>query len=532
MIKTQMVSGINKLTATQSIFFIGAILITAIGSISVFIAKPFFFFIGSISLAIVIVAFWLVKTHRDFQAIFLALFIIAFFQGFIDKIRIIFPFLPPSSLWGPLKYFLMALLLCRYLPKILIEMRLYLNSGIRLWLVVWLLNWVIFIMLVIEAMIAEPKYKPIGALQNFGMANMFLGIMVYFDSRPRQVIRMLYVFVWFGVLAALFGIIQRALGPSILSALGFDLFAPNSFAFLNSTNMETQHRDIENGLRAFSFFASHHAFSAFLIFSTLSLQIVRLQNRISSLLYMVILCILFGGFIVTFNLTNLFSCILILLLFAFLQHTQKLSAFYRFFLKKSVWRNFMVFTIIGICTLALLEPLRNRFVGIFDIGAHNPGAGGSLYSRMEYVSNGLEALAENPLGLGFTLQQISDPLSSLKGYARENYFEEHNLSFSGDSFFLWLLVQLGLIFGAAYFLLFLVPIIYGWRLKNAIQDKNLRIIFHGILALLIITVIGGISNSPILVFPPSNLFIWAAVGLLFKIPSWDRESINVDIAPL
>jgi hypothetical protein len=102
--------------------------------------------------------------------------------------------------------------------------------------------------------------------------------------------------------------------------------------------------------------------------------------------------------------------------------------------------------------------------------------------------------------------------------------------FSGDAWFLWLVVQLGLLFGILYLLLFLIPIVYGWKMKNRIQDNSLRIVFNGILALLIVTFIGGISNSPVLVFPPTNLFFWAAVGLLFKIPSWDHAMVKAHLA--
>jgi hypothetical protein len=398
----------------------------------------------------------------------------------------------------------------------------------RLWLGTWLLNLIVFTLLIGEALVTEPRYNGIGAIQNFGIGNMLLCIMVYFDSNQRQVHTALKIFVWFGVIAALFGIIQRLLGPPFLFSLGFDLYDPSSFAFLSSINMETRHRDIEKGFRAFSFFASHHAFSAFLILSTLCLQILRLQKKISSAIYVMILGIFLGGFIVTFNLTNLISCIIILTFIAFLQHAKKLKGLFKVFLKKSVLRNMAVFIIISACAMIFIEPLRDRIAGIFEISEYNAGAGGSLYHRVNYISNGLTALSEHPLGLGLTLQQISDPKSNLSGYARKNYFEENNLSFSGDSWFLWLLVQLGLPFGILYFLLFLIPLIVGWKQRNAIKNKDLEVIFHGILALLFVTFLGGISNSPILVFPPNNLFIWAAVGLLIKIPSWDRDLLTTN----
>jgi hypothetical protein len=513
----------NQLGIARKVFIAVMATIAAAAIIVALVAKPLLIIAGTFAFMVLAAGIWVIKTKRDFQIIFLLLFFISFFQGFIDKLKVILPMLPPSSIWGPMKYGLMALLLCRYLPEILVEMKLRINSGMRLWLGIWFVNLLIFIILIAEAKIAEPKYKPIGALQTFGIGNMFLAFMVYFDSKPRQVETMIKVFAWFGVLAAIFGIIQRLLGPVLLFAMGFDLYDPNSFVFLNSDNMETRHMDIEKGLRAFSFFASHHAFSAFLIFSTLCLQILRLQKKIGAVPYIAMITIYFGGFFVTFNLTNLMACITILFLFSLLHHAKRLKVLFRLFVNKSVWRNGIIILTVSVCAVSFIEPLRNRFEGIFDVSDQNSGAGGSLYFRMQFISNGLEAIVEHPLGLGLVLQQISNAQSSLRGYARHNFFEEHGLGFTGDAWFLYLLVQLGIVCGVVYFLLFLVPIFYGWRLKNAIHDDNLQIVFKAVLALVTVTFIGGISNSPVLVFPPANLFIWAAVGLLFKIPSWDRE---------
>jgi hypothetical protein len=393
----------------------------------------------------------------------------------------------------------------------------------RFWTAFWVINWLFFIGLIIEALIVEPTYNPIGVIQNFGIGNMFLAIMVFMDAQVKQVEKLLKVLVWLGIFAALFGVVQRLLGPSLFAAIGIDIFDPYTFAFLDSSNMETGHRDIENGFRAFSFFASHHSFSAFLILSTLSLQILMYQKRIGAIFYSLAMIIMFSGFVVSFNLTNMFSCIIIIILFAIFQYAKKINLLFKLLLNKSVWRNVIIAVFFGICAISTYEPLRNRLIGIFDISSSNAGAGGSLNTRINYFLNGVEALSENPFGLGLILNQNSDQKSTLSGFSRRDYFSEHHLAFSGDSWFLFLTVQIGFFFGILYFLLFLIPIYYGITLKNAIYDTNLIIIFRGITALLIIVFIGGISNSPILVYPPSNLFIWAAVGVLLKIPTWDRE---------
>lgn len=533
MSRTKIISE-KAVDTSHSVFLYGFLSVLGIAVIQLSVEKPLFLFAGILVLLTGLVAAWIIRTKRDFQVIFLLLLMIGYFQGFSDKLKVVFPFLPPNTLWGPLKYSLMTLLLLKYFLKILIEKKTSLHSGMRIWLGVWTLNFVAFLFLIGEAMIAEPKYKAIGAIQTFGIGNMLLCIIVYFGSNQRQISSALKLFVWLGVFAALFGIVQRLLGPLALSAIGFDLYDSTSYAFLSSTNVETRHLDIEKGFRAFSFFASHHAFSAFLILSTLSLQILRLQNKIASGLYFLISSIFLAGFIVTFNLTNLFSCVLILIFEASFQYAKNLKGFFKGFLRKSVLRNILVLLALSTCAIGFIDPLRDRVAGIFDVSQYNAGAGGSLYSRLNFVSSGLIALSEHPMGLGLRLQQISDSKDILSGYARNNYFEENNLPFSADSWFLFLLVQLGLPFGILYFLLFLVPIIVGWRTKNTIQNKDLRIIFHGLLALLIVVFLGGVSNSPILVFPPSNLFIWAAVGILLKIPSWDRElltSKNADIKP-
>ena len=104
-----------------------------------------------------------------------------------------------------------------------------------------------------RSIFAEPQYNPIGAVQNFGIGNMFLGIMVYIDCQQKQIKTFLKILVVSGICAAIFGVIQRLVGPPLFAAIGINLFDPNTFAFLSSNNLETQHLDVENGFRAFSF---------------------------------------------------------------------------------------------------------------------------------------------------------------------------------------------------------------------------------------------------------------------------------------
>lgn len=475
---------------------------------------------GALAIAAIVLWALLWLSGRDFEVLFLVIFAVGYVQGLIAKWT---GDAIPWSLWGFLKYGLLLTMAGGYALRALMGKSVLVNRAMRDWLVVWGLVWAMLGFLMLEARNASALYTPIVTIQLFGVGNMLMAVMTFWCFRPKHIDASLRLLVWAGLLAAAFGVAQSLMGPDRLAALGL---LKGSHLFLNVDIPEMGFVDTVHGLRAFSFFDSHHAFSAFLILCTVALQILRLKSRISRSFYLFCMAVLWAGFTVTFNLTNMLTCLLALVILVLLERIKGRRSFLRTILNRRLWQVAISTIVIVLAVVMVIAPLRNRLMSLFDVRFMAAGAGGSLAGRMIAFKSGIRAIIDYPLGFGLYLSPISPEISELVGrYARVNdYFASRDLFFGGDNFFQWLMIQVGLPGFALYTLLFLIPIIWGLRRRKWIRDHGLRILMNGILALMISTFIGGVSNSPILVFPPSNLLIWAAAGILMKLPSWDMRS--------
>jgi hypothetical protein len=193
----------------------------------------------------------------------------------------------------------------------------------------------------------------------------------------------------------------------------------------------------------------------------------------------------------------------------------------RIFLSKRFWKGVTIIAIASMIAIITIPPLRDRVTGIFDV---HQATGSSLYYRQQGLAAGVQAVIDYPFGFGLLLNSFNDPIPGLTGYARvTGYFEEHNAFFSADTWFPWLMVQIGVLGFSLYAALLFLPVLWGWRQSPKIRDPGLRVLMNGVTALMAGVFVAGVSNSPLLIFVPSNLLIWAAVGALIKTPSWDAE---------
>jgi hypothetical protein len=468
--------------------------------------------------AILMLGLWLalLRTGRDFEVLFLLLFAIGYFQGIISILaseRI------PASIWGWSKYALLGLIMVGYILRVLSGKPIKMNRLMRTWLILWILNCMMFGVLMLEAYHADSRYSFIATIQTFGIGNMILAVEVYLLATPVQTCRFLKLLMWSGVAAALFGIVQRLLGAERLAAFGLNV--SGGFFFLSTENLDTNFLDLANGFRPFSFFDSHHGFSAFLILAIVALQIIRLRKEINRIQYWIWMTVLWAGMAVTFNLTNLLTGALILIIFGILEYSQRVKSAMRIFLSKRFWKSVTIIAIASMIAVITIPQFRDRITGIFDV---HQAAGSSLYYRQQGFAAGVQAVIDYPFGFGLLLNSFNDPIPGLTGYARvTGYFEEHNIFFSADTWFQWLMVQIGILGFCLYAALLFLPVFWGWRQSPKIRDPQLRVLMNGVTALMTGVFVAGISNSPLLIFAPSNLLIWAAAGMLMKIPSWDAE---------
>jgi hypothetical protein len=470
---------------------------------------------------------YLLRAGRDFNILLLGLLLIGYFQGYLDKVT---GGALPGMIWGLAKYAILGLMVIGLLLRLAQKPVVRVSTAMKLWLLIWGAICLCLAGLMVEAKLMEPRYSPIASIQSFGIGNMVLAIIVYFEVRERYLARWLRLLTWLGVLAALFGIVQRLLGPSRMSLVGIPQSElMRSMAFLAAETAETGHLDLETGLRAFSFFDTHHAFSAFLVLAILALLVLNSQRMVRRSAYWLGMAVLGLGLVVTFNLTNILSTALALLIFIFLQRGGRLSAIGRIFKSKRTWQAITVAAVGIALVLMTSATVRNRILGVFDVRQGAAGAGGSLAYRLEGFVSGAQAVVDYPLGFGLFLSATGgiEYGSPLNRYVRVNgYFEERQVFFSGDNWFQWLSVQLGLPLFLLYLLLFILPIVAGWQWRNGRPRGLLRSMLHACLTLVVVVFAGGVSNSPILAFPPSNLLFWGAVGLLMRLAtkSWETPA--------
>lgn len=454
---------------------------------------------------------------RDFDVLFVVFLAVGYFQGFLAKL---FSDTVSQTTWGTLKYALLLAMVAGCLGRVLIGQRFRTNRAMRQWLIVWLMVWGMLALLMVEARRASPLYLPLGTVQSFGVGNMVVAILVFFRLRRRRLDAGLRLFVWAGVVASVFGVVQRFLGPARLEAMGI---LKGDFLFLASERSDLGYLDSEHGLRAFSFFDSHHAFSAFLILTTVALQVLRRRGLISRGRYLAAMGTMWAGFAVTFNLTNIVTGALTLALFALLERTWSGGIFRRAIMSRPLWTRGGLVLVLAMLVVAVVPSVRSRFLSVGDVRVGAASAGSSLRGRIVVFESGVDAVVDYPLGLGLYLNQLSQSVPELVGrYARvDRYFESRGLFFTGDNWFQWLMVQIGLPGFFLYSLLFLIPIYWGLKRRNRLTDVGLRTVVNGMLALMIGTFLGGVSNSPILAYPPNNALIWGAAALLMKAPLWD-----------
>jgi hypothetical protein len=465
---------------------------------------------------IVVLVVWVIvwDKGKDFAFLFFLLFFIGYFQGIASKIggdRI------PQSLWGLTKYEIIGVMLISLIARLMTGHVHRTTMTLRKWMWLWVINCFFFCLFMVEAIEADPSYSPILTIQSFGLGNMLLMVLTYYSVTKNQVDIALKLLVWSGIVAAIAGVCQRIFIHELLALVLADKSQMN---FLSNT-------PTFEGFRAFSFFDTHHAFSAFLIFACVALQILRLQKKVRPLYYWLSMGVLWAGFAVTFNFTNIISCLIVLMIIGVLENQKKGISFPRAFLRQAFsWRSLALVFLGLLVAFSASATMRERLISVLDVSESSftsdiPGAGRSLFLRLQGTWNGTAALASHPAGLGLWLTPFSQWGDRYARYG--SYFSNRGELFTGDEWFLFLAVQIGLPLFLLYAALYLLPIAYGWKNCRHFHNSELRILANGMLALMIVTFLAGASNSPILVFSPTNFLIWAAAGVLMKAKSWDDQ---------
>jgi hypothetical protein len=438
----------------------------------------------------------LVLGSKSILGILGAVFMIGYLQGAIE----LFVELPIDL--GVLKY---ALLLgggALWAARIMISGRCKVSRRIFGFILLSVLFYSLFVHMLVRSLAVGDvdRASIIEMISLWGALNIPLAPLVYSDLRSLTTIyRFLRVLVWLGVFAAVIGIIQYLLGPDRLLALGIDVYSMQ-FALLRSDQVFE--------FRAFSVFPTHYEFASFMVVGILAKSVLQLRARCRpGPRSLAIFFLLFGGLLVTFNVTLwlvLVSAVGVMLLGWWGKGV-------RTFRSKRVYKLALAALILGLLAMVVIPPFRERILGIFAFKSGAVGtAGKSLYYRTMILGNSLNLIREFPGGLGPSIHSVILRLQEQRGW----------LLVTSDAFFMWLALVGGLPLLFCYLSFLVWPLWVSFRRRGAVPAPE-RPLFWALWAWLFIgVVLGGVSNSAFLNGTPTNLLVWASIGVLLKMTDW------------
>lgn len=463
-------------------------------AIALFLMDP-----GSILLMLVVslgAALCIFVASKSFLGIFVIVFGIGYFQGLIEQ----FVQLPVDV--GILKYGLLLLGGLMWMARVLLLGRLRLSRGLVPWMLLWIPFYVLFGWALLRALQIDDLDRAI-IIQSIGLwAVLNIPLVILVNSELKSlapVYKFLEWLVWLGILAAVVGIVQYVIGPERLQAVGFHVFdSPGGFALLGSRE--------SGSFRVFSVFASHYEFASFLVISILA-QLVLQLRRHDALRWRpwVIYSVLAGGLLLTFNVT-LWLTLAGTLVLLFVGWS---GSWFRMVRKQRFWQVLLALALLGVLVFAMMPTLRDRILGVFAFESRGAAqAGESLYWRTVVFSTSLGLIREFPLGLGLAVNRAIQQLIVERGY----------FLVTSDVFFTWLMLSGGIVLFFCYLLLLVVPLLSTFNRRRLVPRSD-RPLFWAIWSTLLVgVVLGSISNAALVNGSPTNLLVWAGVGVLYRLP--------------
>lgn len=436
--------------------------------------------------------------YKSFFGVFATMVLVSFFQGVL-LLALRIPIDP-----GLIKYPLLVAGFALLLARRLVIGRIRVSRAMMGYLVAILIYYVVLVGTVISAM---PPLEDIPeVLSYWSVLNIPLVILVYMDlGDTKPVYRFMRIMVLSGCLAVLFGIAQYVLGPERLQGMGFDL-SLNRFAFFLG-------EDNPSSFRAFSFFPSYYEYASFVTVCIVA-QIVLIyrSTRHHAVQNTAILLLLIIGLLSTFHISSWLSALLAVGIMGLGLSHRGLGILR----SKRLWRRMAPTMFFGTIALLLVPPIRERILGIFMFEPGVAGAAGaSLWWRIRIVTTSLELIREFPFGIGISTQLRAPVLASL--LAQRGWF-----LITSDAFFVWQALTGGILLFVAFMVVLVLPIFTAFRFRHSIRRGD-RPLFWGIWSILTVGVIaGGISNSALLNGTPSNLIVWASIGVLYRLLAWKR----------
>lgn len=387
------------------------------------------------------------------------------------------------------------------LKKVMDRRRILMSSSMRLYSIVYFASVAFFLLRSVADFSAYNNPGEIATFfQIYSLPYIFLGIIAYDQTESLEwtvgFCRFLQVS---GVIVAVIGIVQWILGPERLMAMGLDL--STSFVY----DMRKVADLSDNLFRVFSTLQTGAELSVYMMITILASIYLYLSRVITGLSFFVSIIVMAFALLATQYMTTL-VCLLVSTVLSYLLHRKLVG--YRH-VGDRVKRKSWIFGIaVSLVTIAAIVATNKQFVfrmlNSFTMGQLDErGVQTSMFSRIYFLSQNIEAIRTHPMGLGFG-----------------NF--QHGFTFSSDNYMLYLVAYGGLLLMMIYGWIYLLPVVVGWREKREIAqgaDHDLYL-FYSLLWGWITTglLVGTLSNSQITQASPSNIIFWSSIGIMYKIP--------------
>ncbi|MCX7957126.1 MAG: hypothetical protein N2643_04450 [Endomicrobia bacterium] len=450
----------------------------------IFINKFFLIILFSFIIGIIISKF-----KFRYLNIFVLIIIIGSFQGILS---LLFNIREELVIF---KYSLICFFYIFALPKFF-STKLKVNINLIFFILLYLVLLVFFVVNIISTSNSD-QIKPYviqELISTWSILNIPITIFIVCGLDNIDVVyKFLSIVIKVGFFSSILGIIQFFLGPDVMYKLGIDIYQIKHI-FIKGDNITF--------FRIFSIFPSHYEFGSFLILSMLSQIVLSLyKGKKFTILFSILYTVQILALGLTLNLTLLLTFEFIKFMLLLLPTRLGLQS-----MKQIIWRTILLDFLLILLSFLLFPTLRLRFLGIFYDSAEYTTALSSLRYRLFIVPQIAKYILENPLGYGV---KVFDLVQN----ARINY----GIHLTSDVFFLWLIFVGGIFLFAVYFFLLLYPLTISYRSIKYVSMKY-RPLFYVIWYWLFVgIIIGGVSNSAVLLGTPTNVIVFAAIGMLYKI---------------
>lgn len=395
--------------------------------------------------------------------------------------------------FGMIKVFLLTILFSIYIFSVLIGKTYKVHRSIWYFFLIYSLFLVGFLYMLISD-IADDKVSAFESLMVF-MMYAYYPVIVFFAynefKRTKAIENMLNLVLYLAIFMSVVGFFQWFVGPVFLASTGMEIIREGYGGQAPMVNTMVKNVEDIVHFRVFSTLNDHYAYAAFLLLAVVSI-LYYIDMFKKNRKYIVILALVLFSVISTYSIAALIG--ISLLLIAFISKEPILEGR---IVNKSIFR---LFIFLILCFgIIILTGFEERLRSTLTLSS------GTLLARSRFFSAGITGFLKNPFGYGFSIRELT------KGVA-----------ISADCFWLWALLQLGIIVFIPFSLLYIYPMLnlyFQLRHKKRISRGKLKIIYLFFSLLVVNTFFLNFANN-LMSTGPSNLIFWSVVGISLNNKFW------------